>query len=112
MLSGYEKFPKYLLDFSYILFDVNRYNEDARRLRKLTGILKEMTQDEFRQIVTWLKHAVRPKIPEYLQEEVDRFFEVSNPWEVETMISNLELTLEEMKREALREAKREAEWKV
>ena len=28
MLSGYEKFPKYLLDFSYILFDVNRYNED------------------------------------------------------------------------------------
>ncbi|PHJ38042.1 hypothetical protein P378_12155 [Desulforamulus profundi] len=76
MLSGYEKFPKYLLNFSYILFDVNRYNEDelyraanlissvfvldqtmghremAGRLRKLTGILKEMTQDEFRQIVT------------------------------------------------------------
>ncbi len=28
MLSGYEKFQKHILDFSYILFDVNRYSEE------------------------------------------------------------------------------------
>jgi predicted transposase/invertase (TIGR01784 family) len=130
ILSGYEKFPKHILDFGYILFDVNRYSEEelyraanlissvfvldqtmdhrelTGRLRKLIGVLKKLTPDEFKQIMTWLKNVVKPKMPEYLQEEVDRILEISNPWEVEMMITNLELTLDEMKREALREGEK------
>lgn len=79
ILSGQERFPKHILDFNYILFDVNRYSEEelyqasnmissifvldqtmshqelTKRLRKLIGVLKKLTPDEFRQIMVWLK---------------------------------------------------------
>jgi len=135
ILSGQERFPKQILNFNYILFDVNRYREEelyqasnlissifvldqtmshqelTKRLRKLIGVLKKLTPDEFRQIMVWLKNVLQPKMPEYLQEEVDRILEISNPWEVEIMITNLELTLEEMKKQAKTEGVKEGEKK-
>lgn len=135
IILGYEKFPQYILDFSYILFDVNRYSEEelyraanlissvfvldqtmdhrelTGRLRKLIGVLKKLTPDEFKQIMTWLKNVIKPKMPEYLQQEVDRILEISNPWEVEMMITNLELTLDEMRKDALREGEKKGEMK-
>jgi hypothetical protein len=35
-----------------------------------------------------------PKTPAHLQKGVDRILDESNHWEVETMIVNLEVTLE------------------
>ncbi len=136
ILSGQERFPKQILNFNYILFDVNRYREEelyqasnlissifvldqtmshqelTKRLRKLIGVLKKLTPDEFRQIMVWLKNVLQPKMPEYLQEEVDRILEISNPWEVEIMITNLELTLEEMKKQAKTEGVKEGRMEV
>jgi hypothetical protein len=75
MLSVYQIFGGRVLDFNYILFDVNRYKDEElyemanliasvfvldqtmnhkeliRRLRKLIMVLRKLTQDEFRQIM-------------------------------------------------------------
>jgi len=50
--------------------------------------------------MTWLKNVIKPKMPEHLQKEVDRILDESNPMEVEIMIMNLEITLDEMQRQA------------
>jgi len=124
ILAGYRKFEKHTLNFRYILFDVNRYSEEelyktanlvsgifvldqtmdhrelTKRLRKLIDVLKRLTPEEFQQIMTWLKNVIKPKMPEHLQKEVDRIMDASNPMEVEIMIMNLEITLDEMQRQA------------
>jgi len=43
---------------------------------------------------------IKPKMTEHLQKEVDRIMDASNPMEVEIMIMNLEITLDEMQRQA------------
>ncbi|MCG0278205.1 MAG: Rpn family recombination-promoting nuclease/putative transposase, partial [Thermanaeromonas sp.] len=124
MQAGYEEFGKYLLDFRYLLFDVNRYSEEellkaanliasvflldqrispqelVKRLRKLAGVVKTLSPDEFRYLMAWLKNVIKPKMPADMQAKVDSYLDATNPWEVEKMISNLELVLEEMQREA------------
>ncbi|MBO8129871.1 MAG: Rpn family recombination-promoting nuclease/putative transposase [Peptococcaceae bacterium] len=131
ILSGYRKFEKHILDFSYILFDVNRYSEeklyraanlissvfvlDQRiqageligRLRKLADGLKNLSRDEFRQFVIWLAHVLKARLPEPLQEKVDKIIDEVNPWEVEIMITNLEIALKEMEQQALLKGKKE-----
>ncbi|WP_338824846.1 hypothetical protein MHOCP_04140 [Moorella humiferrea] len=130
-----QDFSGHLLDYRYLLFDVNRYNEEeliraanliasvflldqkmrpeelAGRLQKLSGILRRLTPDEFRHITSWLKNVVKPRIPEDFREKVDRILDASNPWEVERMIYNLELTLEEMQQQALLKGLKEGEQK-
>ncbi|MDN5362439.1 MAG: hypothetical protein PWP70_1486 [Moorella sp. (in: firmicutes)] len=131
MLDSYQDFSGHLLDFRYLLFDVNRYSEEklikvanviasiflldqkicpedlVGRLQKLVRVLRRLTPDEFRHITSWLKNVVKPRMPEGFKEKVDRILDVSNPWEVEQMIYNLELTLEEMQRQALLKGKME-----
>ncbi|MBF7084426.1 Rpn family recombination-promoting nuclease/putative transposase [Desulfallas sp. Bu1-1] len=131
MLAGYRQFEKNILDFKYILFDVNRYREEelyraanliasvfvldqkmdpaeiTKRLRKLAGALSKMSGDEFRQLAVWLKNVIMPKIPGHLQPELGRILDENNPWEVEIMITNLEITLEEMQQRAKMEGKAE-----
>jgi len=75
-----------LLDFSYILFDVNRYDEEdlyraanviasvfyldrvidprelVKRIKALAGVLKIMEPEQFRQVVV-LTHPLREKVP-------------------------------------------------
>ncbi|OIQ53868.1 Rpn family recombination-promoting nuclease/putative transposase [Neomoorella thermoacetica] len=79
----------------------------ALSLQKLAGVLRRLTPDEFRHITSWLKNVVKPRMPEGFKEKVDRILDASNPWEVERMIYNLELTLEEMQRQALLKGKME-----
>lgn len=125
--SGHGMFPERLLDFSYILFDVVRYGEEdlhrasnvvssvfyldqtvdprelVARLSKLADVLKEMDLEQFQQVMVWLRNVIRRKLPGPLQEEVDRVLEETGPQEVEKMITNIERTLDEMKRQALME---------
>jgi len=125
--AGHERFPGYLLDFSYILFDVVRYSEEdlyraanvvssvfyldqtvdslelVVRLRKLAGVLKGMTPEQFRQVTVWLKNVIKRKLPVHLREEVERVLEENDPREVEKMITNIERALDEMKRQAVME---------
>ncbi|MGB9661169.1 MAG: Rpn family recombination-promoting nuclease/putative transposase [Moorellaceae bacterium] len=122
--SGYEEFAKYLLDFRYLLFDVNRYTEEellkaanliasvflldqkigsaelVKRLHKLAAVIRNLTPDEFRYLTTWLKNVIKPKLRAEMHARVEDILAASNPWEVEKMISNLELVLEEMQQEA------------
>ena len=131
MLAGYQEFAGHLLDFRYLLFDVNRYDEEglikaanliasvflldqkmrpedlAGRLKRLIGVLKRLTPDEFRHIATWLKNVIKPRMPEEFKEKIDRILDANNPWEVEQMIYNLELTLEEMQQQSLQKGKQE-----
>ena len=82
--AGYQEFGKYPLDFRYILFDVNRYDErelynlanliasifildqkhdDVKdlknRLWNLVNTLKKMTPAEFDAVKTWLKACIQ-----------------------------------------------------
>jgi len=72
----------------------------VKRLRKLAGVIKTLTPDEFRYLKAWLLNIIRPKLPVDAQMKLEDILAVSYPWEVEKMISNLELVLEEMQREA------------
>ncbi|MBC7324041.1 MAG: Rpn family recombination-promoting nuclease/putative transposase, partial [Moorella sp. (in: Bacteria)] len=124
ILAGYRQFEKHILDFRYILFDVNRYDveelyratnlissvfaldqrvgagELMGRLRKLADGLKNLSRDEFRQFAVWLSHVLKSRLPGPFQEKVDRIIGEVNPWEVEKMITNLEIALEEMQQQA------------
>ncbi|WP_231967972.1 hypothetical protein [Thermanaeromonas toyohensis] len=71
-----------------------------KRLRKLARVIKTLTPDEFRYLKAWLLNVIRPKLPVDAQVKLENILSVSYPWEVEKMISNLELVLEEMQREA------------
>ncbi|MQL53724.1 transposase [Desulfofundulus thermobenzoicus] len=124
MLAGYRQFEEHVLDFRYILFDVNRYDAEelyraanlvasifaldqkmdaeelVGRLRKLAGSLKNLSRDEFRRFGAWLGHVLKARLPDSLRDKVDRIIGEVNPWEVEKMITNLEITLEEMQQQA------------
>ncbi|AGL01389.1 Rpn family recombination-promoting nuclease/putative transposase [Desulfoscipio gibsoniae] len=134
--SGHEQFPGRLLDFSYILFDVVRYNEEdlhraanvvssifyldqtlepqelGVRLRKLADILKELDQEQFRQITVWMRNVIKRKLPGTLQKEIERVLDETEPREVEKMITNIERTLDDMKKQTLIAGKLEGKVEV
>ena len=104
--ANHLKYEKHLLDFNYLLFDVNRYREEelyqtanliasifmldqkirypelVKRLRKLIKVLQKLTPEEFSQLKTWLRNIMKPKMPAHLQKEMDRILNEANPWEV------------------------------
>jgi predicted transposase/invertase (TIGR01784 family) len=118
-----------LLDFSYILFDVVRYSEEdlhraanvvssvfyldqtveprelVARLKKLAHVMKEMEPEQFRQIIVWLRNVIKRKLPVTLQKEIDRVLDEAELLEVEKMITNIERTLDEMRKQALLEGR-------
>jgi predicted transposase/invertase (TIGR01784 family) len=73
------------------------------RLRNLADVLKGMPPEQFRQVTVWLRNVIKRKLPRPLQKEVDRVLEENDPREVEKMITNIERTLDEMRRQALLE---------
>lgn len=125
ILSGYELFEDNILNFNYMLFDINRYSDEElygisnlvsavflldqemneeeliRRLRKLIYILKKISPEQFSIFKQWLKKIVKPRLTEDMQKEVDEVLDKSNQEEVDFMVSNLGKTLEKMERKAL-----------
>ena len=103
MLANHESFGKHLVDFQYILFDVNRYQKEEllqmanlissillldqkidreeliNRLWLLIDAMKNMTQEEFRQLVAWLVNVLLPRVPEAQKKEIERILKESSP---------------------------------
>lgn len=120
ILNAYELFSDHVLDFSYILLDVNRYTEeellqvsnvigtvflldqhiDDERLRtrlgKLVYTLKYLTPEEFQLFRSWLIHIFVERVPYEIREETRKVIEQTKEGEVETMMHNLERTLDDM----------------
>ncbi|WP_146869487.1 Rpn family recombination-promoting nuclease/putative transposase, partial [Clostridium butyricum] len=112
ILSGYELFEDNILDFNYMLFDINRYDDEElinmsnlvsaiflldqemneeeliRRLRKIIYVLKKISPEQFSVFKQWLKNIVKPRLREEMQEEVDDVLNKSNQEEVDVMVSN------------------------
>ncbi|MFL0167519.1 Rpn family recombination-promoting nuclease/putative transposase [Candidatus Clostridium helianthi] len=125
ILSGYELFEDNILNFNYMLFDINRYSDEElynvsnlvsavflldqemdedellRRLRKLIYVLKKISPEQFNVFKQWLKKIVKPRLTEEMQKEVDEVLDKSNQEEVDFMVSNLGKTLEKMERKAV-----------
>jgi len=123
-LDGNDLFSNHVLDFNYILFDVNRYKEkellgltnlisgvflldqkiDSEELKdrliKLIGIFRSLSEEEFDLFKSWFKWIIKPRISEELQPKIDEILEKSEPLEVENMVYNLANTIEEMKKKA------------
>nr|WP_244262315.1 Rpn family recombination-promoting nuclease/putative transposase [Thermoanaerobacter wiegelii] len=116
-IDSYELFGENIVDFKYILIDVNRYSEEEllqlsnligsvflldrrvgreeliERLKKLTDVLKDISEDEFILLKNWFLSIVSRFLPEERKREVREILEGSKG--VEFMISNLERTLKE-----------------
>ncbi|MDI6603783.1 MAG: hypothetical protein QME35_01355 [Thermoanaerobacteraceae bacterium] len=114
-IDSYELFGENIIDFKYILIDVNRYSEEEllqlsnligsiflldrktdrekllERLRKLTNVLKNLSEDEFVLLRNWVTSIISRSLPEEKKKEVKEILESSK--EAEKMISNLERSL-------------------
>ncbi|AUG57302.1 Rpn family recombination-promoting nuclease/putative transposase [Acetivibrio saccincola] len=125
MLDGSEIFSNHVLDFNYILFDVNRYEEEELlglanlisgvflldqkidseqlkdRLVKMIEILGDLSEEEFGLFKGWLKWILKPRISEELRFKIDDILEKSRPTEVENMVYNLANTIDEMTQKAM-----------
>ena len=125
ILSGYELFEDNILDFNYMLFDINRYDDDElinmsnlvsaiflldqemneeeliRRLRKIIYVLKKISPEQFSVFKQWLKNIVKPRLKEEMQKQVDDVLNKSNQEEVDVMVSNLGKTLDNIEKKGI-----------
>jgi len=132
MQDGYELFGEHVVDFKYILFDINRYNDeelikignlissvflldksgDAKkfidRLRKIGDKLKSLDKDQFVLLKGWLELIVVSKLPEDKKEEFKNIIKDINIGEGDNMVMNLEIALDEMLKERAIEIARNA----
>jgi len=124
ILNGYENFESHVLDFNYILFDVNRYSEEdllkaakmvstvflldqkikpdelIERLRNSLNVISETTADQFIVFKRWLKYIFTARMPDESKTAIEDIIEKADVKEVDSMISNLASTIEEMQKEA------------
>ena len=125
MLSGYELFEDNIVNFKYMLFDINRYDDEEllnmsnlvsaiflldqemneeeliRRLRKIIYVLKKISPEQFSVFKQWLKNIVKPRLKEEMQKQVDDVLNKSNQEEVDVMVSNLGKTLDNIQKKAI-----------
>jgi predicted transposase/invertase (TIGR01784 family) len=123
-LAVAELFRKHVVDFEYILIDINRYEkktlvaltnligavfqleqavsreEYRNRLLGLGPTLKKFTPQKFQMFVTWLKLVSSNNLPEPVKNEIIAILEQSRPEEAEQMVSNMGETLRKMYEDA------------
>lgn len=85
--------------------------EIVKRLKRLAEWIKGIEKDEFRVLKTWLEHVLLKRLGESQRKEAVELLSTNDPREVEKMIYNLELALEEMQEQAMKDGKREGEMK-
>ncbi|MCL6592114.1 MAG: Rpn family recombination-promoting nuclease/putative transposase [Firmicutes bacterium] len=119
ILAEAELFKEFVVDFKYILIDVNRY--DKQNLKDLTNIIgtvflleqakdvKEIMKDllgigpilrkfdakSFQLFASWLKVILTARLPEKAKQEIIKILEESRPEEAEKMVTNIEKIIEE-----------------
>ena len=130
MFKNYEEFGDYLIDFKYILVDIHDYSEEklleianvisaifyldhkeekdvVKKLKKLTDVLKDLSEEEYITIMRWFKNIYIPTLSEDKQKEAREIIENSKPWEVGDMISNFAKQVEEYVEDSKREGRKE-----
>ncbi len=122
-------FPEYILDFQYILIDVNRYNEKEllkvgnlmssifymeqnrntyeiiERLEKLAYTLDGLDDDGFQAFKSWINKIVCQGLPKGKQEKISEILNKSE--EVDSMISNVTKAIREDRKKSKREGRTE-----
>ena len=119
MIAQWEQFGSHLVNFNYLLVDINHYDEQelyamstllssvfvidrtakhtadlVERLHRLLRCLQQLTPDEFRQFTIWLTHVILPTISSPLQPEIQDILYSAKAEEVATMISNVEIVMQ------------------
>lgn len=118
-LDGHERYGSELLDFQYILLDVNRYDpeelfelrnlmasallldqrvDDSElldRLPRLAGTISDWDEARFHMFKNWVKGIMSRGLREEKKEEIIRIIDQTNPQEVDQMIYNMEIALKE-----------------
>ena len=121
MLTGYELFGKYVLDFEYFLIDVNRCEpktlaemgnvissiflvEQNREitsqvisiLEKLSPTLEDFSQEHLRIFTIWLNQVVLKAIPKESKKEILEYLKETYPekLEVKEVVSNVTKAIE------------------
>jgi predicted transposase/invertase (TIGR01784 family) len=131
ILEGYENFENHVLDFNYILFDVNRYSEEEllkaskmistvflldqkmkptellERLRNSLGVISKITPEQFTVFKRWLKYIVVARMPDKNKTVIEDIIEKADVKGVDSMISNLANTIEDLQKEAVEKGRAE-----
>ncbi|MCT4618363.1 MAG: Rpn family recombination-promoting nuclease/putative transposase, partial [Marinisporobacter sp.] len=120
ILNGYELFEENIIDFRYMLFDVNRMKEEElleianlvssiflldqdvaieeilKRLKLIGRILRKKESKEQIQVFNrWMINVFKNRFDEKIGEHIYKALEETNHMEVEEMISNLGRKIEE-----------------
>ena len=120
LIAGAENFGKYLVDFQYILIDVNRYSKEElfelanligsvflldqkieseeylERMKFISERVKEAEPEVVRAFTTWLEKVFSKSLPEEMRVEVIRIVDSTRTEGVSKMVSNMERTLRRM----------------
>ncbi len=123
-LGSADLFEDNVLDFKYILFDVQRYEEKEllelsnlvgsvflvdksnelqdiiEQLKKLIAIIKNLETEEFRLFTNWAEKILTRDLPLKQKGKVTNFLKDTRPEEVEEMITNVERVLKKSWKEA------------
>jgi predicted transposase/invertase (TIGR01784 family) len=126
-LSGSDQFGEYIVNFRYILIDVNRYKKESllelanligsvflldqkvekeetiNRLKELIGVLQKFNREEFNLFRMWLQQIATLGLRKKDKETVIKVLDDCNPEEAEQMVYNLAETLKKMHADALME---------
>ena len=119
LLSGQELFADHVLNFKYILIDINRFREEEllklpnliktiflmdrarnpveimQQFHKIENILTGFTVSDYQLFKTWVEKILSRGLPVEKQTEMKKIIEESDPEEVSEMISNVERVLKE-----------------
>ena len=132
MIANYQRFGNHIVNFNYILLDINRYDEQelynmanllssvfiidrtakqtadvVEKLRKLLGSLQLLKPEQFKQFTVWLTHVMLPKLSPEQHPEIIAILQNAHTEEVAKMISNVERVMEKDRRRFILEGKLE-----
>ena len=120
ILAGHDLFGEHILNFKYILIDINRYQKQdllktanlistvflldqkinaeelIKRLLEISKVIKKLDETHVRLFQTWVEKipAEVKDLPIEIQQQITRIIKESNPEEGEQMISNIAQTIQ------------------
>jgi predicted transposase/invertase (TIGR01784 family) len=119
-LAEAELFKEYIVDFEYILIDINRYEKktlidlanligavflidqsvdykDCRsRLLGMAPILQKFDTKSFQLFANWLKMILTVKLPDEAKLKIIKILDESKPEEADKMVTNIEKIIENL----------------